>query len=70
LQWVSRAICLEVVPEQTRPWNPEQAPQAMVTNRKGNSIPKVPGPDQPRKEACLTSKCPKKIPTTPMASAR
>jgi hypothetical protein len=27
-------ICFEVVPDATRPWNPEMAPQAMVMNRK------------------------------------
>ena len=31
-------ICLEAVPEETREWNPETAPQAMVTKRKGNRL--------------------------------
>jgi hypothetical protein len=29
--------CFEVVPEETSPWNPEIAPQAIVMNRKGIS---------------------------------
>ena len=33
---LSFSICLEVVPELTRPWNPETAPQAMVTKSSGN----------------------------------
>ena len=33
--WLSRSICFDVVPEQTSPWKPEHAPQAMVTNRNG-----------------------------------
>jgi len=31
-----RLICLDVVPEETRPWKPLMAPQAMVTNKRGN----------------------------------
>ena len=34
---VSRLSCLEVVPDATRPWKPEMAPQAMVTNSRGIS---------------------------------
>ena len=30
-----QATCLEVVPDETRPWNPEMAPHAIVMNRKG-----------------------------------
>ena len=33
------AICFDVVPEQTRPWKPEHAPQAIVTKRNGKSAP-------------------------------
>ena len=29
-------ICLEAVPEATREWKPDTAPQAMVTNSAGN----------------------------------
>ena len=29
-------ICLEAVPEDTNAWNPDTAPQAIVTNRTGN----------------------------------
>ncbi len=29
-------ICLDAVPEETREWKPDTAPQAMVTNRIGN----------------------------------
>ena len=32
---VSLSSCLEVVPEETREWKPEMAPQAMVVNRTG-----------------------------------
>ena len=32
----SLSICLLVVPEPTKPWKPDTAPQAMVMNRKGN----------------------------------
>ena len=34
---VSLSSCLEVVPEETIPWNPDTAPQAMVTNSRGTS---------------------------------
>ena len=34
---VSLSSCLEVVPEATREWKPEIAPQAMVVNRTGNT---------------------------------
>ena len=34
---VSLSSCLEVVPEDTREWKPEMAPQAMVVNRTGNT---------------------------------
>ena len=30
-----QATCFEVVPEETRPWKPEIAPQAIVMKRKG-----------------------------------
>ncbi len=36
----SWSSCLEVVPEPTREWNPEIAPQAMVINRAGNTVPR------------------------------
>ena len=41
---VSLSSILGVVPEETSEWNPEIAPQAMVTNRKGNSLPLMIGP--------------------------
>ena len=31
-------ICLDAVPEDTSEWKPETAPQAMVTNRIGNTL--------------------------------
>ncbi len=34
---VSLSICLAVVPEATREWKPEIAPQAMVMNRNGKT---------------------------------
>ncbi len=30
--------CLDVVPDETRLWKPEMAPQAMVMNRKGTTL--------------------------------
>ena len=33
-----------VVPDETSEWKPEIAPQAMVTNRKGKSLPLMMGP--------------------------
>ena len=35
----SFSTVLEEVPEETRPWKPETAPQATVTNRMGNMVP-------------------------------
>ena len=68
---ISRAICFDVVPEQTRPWKPEQAPHAMVTKRNGKSAPVGPGAHARSLNAgCWISKPPKKMPTTPAASAR
>ena len=32
---VAFSTCFDVVPDETRPWKPEMAPQAMVMNRKG-----------------------------------
>ena len=32
---VSLLSCLDVVPDPTSPWNPEMAPQAIVTNSSG-----------------------------------
>ena len=40
----SLAIILGVVPEPMMAWNPEMAPQAMVMNRNGNSLPGMIGP--------------------------
>src|SRR2546422_11700434 len=40
----SRAIILGVVPEATSEWNPETAPQAIVMNANGNSLPANTGP--------------------------
>ena len=37
----SWSSCLAVVPEPTREWKPEMAPQAMVTNRAGNIVPSL-----------------------------
>ena len=41
---VSLSIILGVVPLDTREWKPEMEPQAMVTNRKGKSLPLMMGP--------------------------
>ena len=35
----SFSTVLEEVPEETRLWKPETAPQATVTNRMGNMVP-------------------------------
>ncbi len=32
---VSLSSCFELVPDATMPWNPDTAPQAMVTNKSG-----------------------------------
>ena len=40
----SRAIIFGVVPDATSAWNPEMAPQAIVMNAKGNSLPANTGP--------------------------
>ncbi len=40
----SRSINLGVVPEEMRAWKPDTAPQAMVMNRNGNSVPENTGP--------------------------
>ena len=42
--WRSFSISFGVVPEAISAWNPDSAPQAMVTNRNGNSGPGRPGP--------------------------
>ena len=42
--WRSFSISFGVVPEAIRAWNPDSAPQAMVTNRNGNSAPGKTGP--------------------------
>ena len=34
---VMHSTCFEVVPDETRPWNPEIAPHAIVMKRNGNS---------------------------------
>src|SRR5690606_27154392 len=39
----SLSICLDVVPEATREWNPLIAPQAIVTNNTGKIKPKFSG---------------------------
>ena len=41
---LSRLSSLGVVPEEMSEWNPEIAPQAMVTNTKGNNLPANTGP--------------------------
>ena len=41
---LSLLISFGVVPDATRAWNPEIAPQAIVTNRKGKSFPGMIGP--------------------------
>ena len=46
-------ICFEAVPEETREWNPDTAPQAIVTKRIGNSI--WPSTLKPVKAARFTS---------------
>ncbi len=42
--WVSFWIIFGVVPEETRAWKPERAPQAMVMKTKGNIDPAKTGP--------------------------
>ena len=37
LAFFSLSSCLELVPELTKEWKPEMAPQATVTNRTGKS---------------------------------
>ena len=37
----SELICLEVVPEPTKLWKPEMAPQATVMNRTGKRVPSL-----------------------------
>src|SRR5213083_89182 len=41
---VSRAIILGVVPDATSEWDPDTAPQAIVMNANGNSLPANTGP--------------------------
>ena len=45
--WRSFSMSFGVVPEAIRAWNPERAPHAIVTNRKGNSGPANTGPSSP-----------------------
>ena len=40
----SFSIIFGVVPEEINEWNPDTAPQAIVMNRKGNSVPEKTGP--------------------------
>ncbi len=42
--WDSFWISFGVVPEATRAWNPDRAPQAMVMKTNGNSEPAATGP--------------------------
>ncbi len=37
-------IIFGVVPDEIREWNPDMAPQAIVMNMKGNSLPGMTGP--------------------------
>ena len=37
----SLSMVLEEVPEDTRLWKPDTAPQATVTNRIGNRVPRL-----------------------------
>ena len=37
-------ICFDVVPDDTREWNPEIAPQAIVTKSAGNIVPVAKSP--------------------------
>ena len=46
----SRLHCLAVVPDETRQWKPEMAPQAMVTNIIGHISPKLAKPPLRLKE--------------------
>ena len=55
-------ICLEAVPEETREWKPDTAPQAMVTKRKGNRV--CPLTVKPEKAGRLTSGRAAKTPMT------
>jgi hypothetical protein len=52
---------LEVVPEHTMPWKPEQAPQAMVTNSMGNSGPAL-ALSKPKKAGYWMSMPPSRMP--------
>ena len=58
-----------VVPEHTRPWNPEQAPQAMVTKRKGKSEPVMPPASQVGKPAAGSRSRRRRCRRSPTASA-
>ena len=42
--WLSLATILGVVPEAISEWKPERAPQAIVMNTNGNSLPANTGP--------------------------
>ena len=44
-----------MVPEEISAWKPESAPQAMVTNRNGNSGPDTTGPPAARPANSLTA---------------
>ncbi len=43
----SDMIIFGVVPDEMREWNPDMAPQAMVMNMKGKSLPGITGPPPP-----------------------
>ena len=42
--WDSFSMSFGVVPDAMVAWNPDNAPQAIVTKRKGNSFPEKTGP--------------------------
>ena len=63
---VSLSSILGVVPDDTSEWKPEMAPQAIVTNRNGNSLPLMIGPPPPTncvKAGKRMSGCTTKTPT-------
>ena len=49
------ATILGVVPEEISAWKPDSAPQAMVMNTKGNSLPAKTGPVPSRAKSVTAS---------------
>ena len=55
--WDSLAIILGVVPEAMSAWNPDSAPQAIVMNTNGNSLPANTGPVPSTAQSVTASFC-------------